>query len=775
MKSLTETQTVVGLFNGDVPWTQVPIAQGLSTSIPKLPFPLPANPHSWIPTLHDMVVNPVKGNHFTLFDNIMAKEKKVFVKERFKLPEAVKDEILSLTPDFGYGQFSEVVFYRTYSRVKPDDSMESWNDVVIRVTEGVFSIRKDWYTKNNITWDEDFWNTYSRGFALSMFKMHWLPPGRGLWAMGTDFVYERGSMALNNCGFIEVGDNIGDCCNWIADTLMCGCGDGFHPIRNDEFETYYPQGEYTHVIGDSREEWCSSIQAAIDCHCIPNRPMPIFDYSLIRPAGLPIHGFGGISSGPEPLVKLHQRIEKFFDMYMDLDWYDTVLLKADIINSIGACVVAGNVRRSAEICLGSINDQVFLDLKNYEKYPHRAEFGWLSNNSAMFDVDEDYEQLGQIASRVIKNAEPGILNRRNIKRGRLGKFKDDVRIDKATGCNPCAEQLLEDRELCTLAETLPTRCETINEWYKSCEYATLYASTVTLLPTHREDTNKVMLRNRRIGVGLIDYTGWKHKIGLNQVIKHLRKGYEIVRNINHWAQSDAGVPDSIRVTTTKPSGTVSKLAGRTAGIGHPNFHHTLRRMRIAIDSPMVPLLIEANIPYELDVVSDNTYVFEFPIIQGPSKPASEVSLWEQLSNIVTAQREWSDNSISNTVTFVPKWELAVSRPIKTITGPDFKQFEGKEFKTEIIGDTFNIYVKNEHHEEDDVENALAAHISSIKSLSLLPASNRGCYRQMPEEGLTVEQYQERVSKIGKIDWSKLKNNMANPDKYCTGESCEVPK
>lgn len=1039
------------------------------------------------------------------YNNMSQPEKcrKPFVIERFHLPDAVKDEIQSLKPNWGFGQFSEAVFYRTYSRMKSDSTMESWNDVVIRVTEGIFSIRKDWYVKNSIEWDEDFWNVYSRGFSLSMFHMHWLPPGRGLWACGTDFIYERGSMALNNCGFIEVSDKIGEDVNWIADCLMCGTGIGAHLIRNDDFEIYWPKDSVDYIVPDSREGWANSIQAAIDCYLSPNKKKPDFDYSIVRPAGLPIKGFGGISSGPEPLIKLHKRIDMFFEMFDEHDWYDTILLKADIINATGACIVAGNVRRSAEIFTGSVHDQTFLDLKNYEKYPYRAEWGWLSNNSANFDNDEDYEELDQIATRVVTRGEPGLLNRRNIKHGRLGKFKDKVPVDDATGCNPChsgsnlvitklglktildlqigediwsdsgwtkvinkwsngikpvhryitnagnicltedhrvitdgmkcdvgltwgidtlrgirhqpieldpqdimdgllqgdgfndhgnisliigdndqdyfkseinylikrqesdsktyqvytthtemphvhqrtipkrfltgkpskvlgflrglysangcisdnggikkhgtcvsliatslsvvldvqrmlssvgiisnycgrseydrqfrpnektykckkayqlkisqrkdvsqfaitigfiqkykteklmafinrplhprahfnnekitydiikdthigeeevfdltvdnnrhtfwcngfnvsncGEQLLVSKELCTLAETLPTRCETVQEWYKACEYATLYASTVTLLPTHRQDTNSVMLRNRRIGIGLIDYTGWKSDIGLNQVIKHLRKGYDIVRQINHWAQSSAGVPDSIRVTTVKPSGSVSKLAGKTPGIGHPNFHYTLRRMRIAIDSPMTPLLIEANIPYEFDVVSDNTYVFEFPILQGPSKPAAEVSMWEQLSNITTVQREWSDNSVSNTVTFIPEYELALCQPLKNITGHDFKQFEGKEYKTETVGDYINIYVRNPHHEELEIESALAANISMVKSLSLLPASNRGAYKQMPEQGINKEEYEKRLSVILPIDWSKLRYSMSEPDKYCSGLQCE---
>jgi ribonucleoside-triphosphate reductase len=44
-----------------------------------------------------------------------------------------------------------------------------------------------------------------------------------------------------------------------------------------------------------------------------HRPAPVFDYSMIRPAGVPIKGFGGVSSGPESLRLLHDHIRATLD------------------------------------------------------------------------------------------------------------------------------------------------------------------------------------------------------------------------------------------------------------------------------------------------------------------------------------------------------------------------------------------------------------------------------------------------------------------------------
>jgi hypothetical protein len=43
------------------------------------------------------------------------------------------------------------------------------------------------------------------------------------------------------------------------------------------------------------------------------------------------------------------------------------------MNLIGKCVVAGNVRRTAEIVFGNPYDEEYLDLKNYEANPNREQ------------------------------------------------------------------------------------------------------------------------------------------------------------------------------------------------------------------------------------------------------------------------------------------------------------------------------------------------------------------------------------------------------------------
>ena len=600
--------------------------------------------------------------------------------------------------------------------------------------------------------------------------MEWLPPGRGLWAMGTDFMWERGSMALQNCGYMEVhtSEDIG----WIMDALMCGVGTGFKPERDPELQAYIPSGPtINHLITDDREGWVESVVMLINSYLIEGSNSIDFAYGLIREEGLPIKGFGGTSSGPAPLQTLHDQIRGFMLNYINNPDYDSVRLKMDIVNAVGACVVAGNVRRSAEIALMPIDDPTFMDLKDYDKYPERAAFGWLSNNSVVLEADEDFDYLGDIAARVIKNGEPGFMNMQTLNQGRLGKH-DNLREDVATGLNPCGEQPLESGELCCLAETLPTRCPDFQTWFKACEYATMYASTVTLLPTHSTRTNAVIMRNRRIGVSLVDVTGWLEKEGAHNVTKYLRKGYKIVRSVNRWANSEAGIPESIRVTTIKPGGTIPKIAGRTGGIGYPTFGLTLMRVRVAENSTVRPILDAANVPYEPDIHDPKTLVYEWPIDQSSAKPATEASVWEQAMNVIMLQREWSDNAVSNTLYFKPKWVLVKTDTDAALGEGNYR--DGGRYKVEMDNwGRKNRYDYDPNHEENDLPRLLGMIAPLTKSISLLPHAAVGVYPQSPQTGISQQEYDERLATLKPMDWSRLTNHEPEGENYCQGDACAI--
>ena len=653
------------------------------------------------------------------------------IKQRYQLFEHFKRKLRGMTPNFGFGIFGQIVYYRSYSRVKEDGTQEHWADTVIRVIEGIMSIRYDWYVRNNIEWDNAKWNRFAEEMALSMYNMQWLPPGRGLWAMGSPMMYVRGSMCLYNCAYTDIRAEswIEDLC-WIKDVLMCGVGVGFRS-HDGSLKLRKPNNalDQMYIVPDSREGWVDSVRALFESYVVGGHGCTIhYDYSKVRPMGALIRGFGGTASGPEPLRRLHESLRELLDAYCD-GAISVRRLFTDSANLIGVCVVAGNIRRSAEIALGTMDDQEFLDLKNYDMYPERAAFGWMSNNSVILETDSDFDNLSEIASRVVRNGEPGYINHRNFKYGRLSRM-DNVPEDLAVGINPCGEIPLEDKEVCNVADTLPTRCKDHTTWLRACEFATFYTSTVSMLPTHHTNTNAVVTRNHRIGVGIIDFAGWKQQEGMNRVIKYMRAGYARVKYVNHSLAKESGIRDSIRVTTIKPGGSTTKIAGRQPGIGHPNFDFMIRRIRVQKGHPIEQLLIDANIPNEPCVVQpDFTTVFELPIYMGETRTIHEVSLWEQAMNLVTVQREWADNAVSNTLVF-------------------------------------------KSDEKNIVEFVLSSIAPMTKSVSLLEYCTDS-YKQMPEEGITQAEYYKRINAIKPIDWSKFRNSDGTDEKFCEGDKCSV--
>lgn len=656
----------------------------------------------------------------------------MFITERFELKEEYELKIRNMKPNFGFNGLGEFVYYRTYSRIKDNGEQENWADTVIRVINGIMSIRKNHYVRNHLQWDNKYWQDYGLKIAIAMFKMEWLPAGRGLWVCGTEYCYERGSMALNNCAAVDTQNNLIEPVTWAMDALMNGVGVGFSTYWNKTATKPDKNNRQKFVIPDTREGWVESVELLLNSY-IPyeskreDKRFPTFDYSKIRKAGLPIRTFGGLSSGPEPLVQLHKRIEKCFDDFCDKK-IDSTRLVTDIFNSVGVCIVSGNVRRSAEIAQGLIDDDTFYDLKNYKKYPERAEIGWMSNNSVVMKEEKDFHKIPEIAKRIRNNGEPGILNLWNIQKyGRYGK----KRSDKANLTNPCGEISLESYELCNLSEVFPPRCKDEETIYKAMEYATFYSSTIALLPTHSSKTNAIIARNRRIGVSVSGIAQWCEIVGFTEITRILRLGYKKVRNINQKLAREAGIPESIKVTTVKPSGTISLLSGCTPGIHFPTFKKAIRRVRVAANSPILPILVNAGVPNEDDTYSQNTKVFEFIIDHGKTRPANEVSAWEQFSLLAMMQRTWSDNSVSATIYFEPETE------------------------------------------GNQLEYMLAQFIPVIKSVSMLPHTKNGVYAQSPYEGITDEEYENRKKDIKIIDWTQLRGSQPKGEKYCTNDKCTL--
>lgn len=654
----------------------------------------------------------------------------------FTLPDKFVAPYYKLPEPFGFNGLGKVVYLRTYSRQKNNGVQETWTDTIRRVVEGTYRLQQQWIEQHKLGWN----NNQALRSATEMFDRMWhmkfLPPGRGLWAMGSKITEEKKLFAaLNNCGFVSTEDIdlLPDPALpfvFLMDMSMLGVGVGFDTKGAGKLEIKTPNvitGWDDYLIDDTREGWVKSVQDLLLGYFTGVTTINRFNYSSIRPAGLPLITFGGITSGPEPLRQCHEHLRKILDANIGKPLSSTLIV--DIMNIIGKAVVSGNVRRTAEIAFGDPNDNDFLRLKDYTINPHRSEYGWTSNNSILTSLGQSYES---VASRIVSNGEPGIAWLDQMRN--FGRLKDPSNFSdvRAAGANPCVEQTLESFELCCLVETFPARAIDLKDYLRTLKFAYLYAKTVTLCNTHWEQTNRVLLRNRRIGCSMSGVQQFVAKNNINTLVQWCDEGYKTIRSWDKMYSEWLAIPQSIKVTSIKPSGTVSLLAGATPGMHWPVASYYLRRLRIGNNDPLLPVLSKAGFDVEPCVGSEETTsVVSFPVCVGEEiRPSNDVSMWEQLSFAALLQRYWADNQVSCTVSFDP-------------------ETEGK-----------------------DIDKALDIYQYQLKAVSFLPRHKDSPYPQMPYEPITKEEYEKA---IGALNQKKLLAKKISAehveDKFCDGETC----
>ena len=667
----------------------------------------------------------------------------------FKLTEEFINQYKDREVPFGFrdaggNALGELVFIRTYSRKKDDGTKEKWFEVCERVINGMYSIQKDHCKENRLPWNDRKSHASAQEAFDRMFNLKWTPPGRGLWTMGSKMVMEgKNSAALQNCAFVSTRDldkyDPGALFSWVMDALMLGVGVGFDVLGAEkDIEILKPKAdEVTFIIPDTREGWVESTRVLINSFLTPNKSTQLFDYDLIRAYGEPIKGFGGTASGPKPLIEMHEKIRAVVGGRVG-DKLDSRAI-VDIVNLIGTCVVAGNVRRSATLAMGSPEDEVFSNLKNPEVYPDRNSYdpeapgwAWMSNNSIAAKVGTPYENYVDL---IVDNGEPGFIwldTTRNYGRTVDAPDGKDYRV---MGFNPCAEQPLESYELCTLVEVHMNRHENKEDFLRTLKFAYLYGKTVTLLSTHWQQTNAIMQRNRRIGTSLTGIASFADTNGLPVLRQWQDEGYKKVREYDNQYSEWLCIRESIRATTVKPSGSVSILSGETPGVHWgPGGKYFLRAIRFSTSDPMMALFKAAGYKIEKDIVSANTKVVYFPVKSEHDRSEKDVSLFEKIGLAATTQKYWSDNGVSVTLSF------------------------------------------DAETEKQHVASALHMYEGQLKAVSFLPMSN-STYPQQPYTQITQKEYESYIGKIKTIDFNAIYDGVegleAIGESYCSTDACEL--
>ena len=547
-------------------------------------------------------------------------------------------------PNWGFNGLGYIVYKRTYSRQKDDGNYEEWYETITRCINGAQKIGAD-YTKKEAEQLFDYIFNFKCIFA-----------GRMLWQLGLSHVDRYGGNSLLNCWFTAI-KKIDDFC-FLFENLMLGGGVGFSVKREDIHELpkihhnvnirHQNTKDATFIVPDSREGWVYLLKKVLKSFFITGKS---FSYStvLVRGYGEPIKGFGGTASGPGILV---EGIAKIIEVLKSREGRKVRSIDVlDICNIIGSIVVSGNIRRSAQIALGDPDDYLFIRAKRWD-LGNIPNWRALSNNTIYAD---SYEHISNDVWYGFKgNGEPyGFYNLKLSKK--FGRVGESCR-DNCEGGNPCLEINLADKECCNLSELFLNNINSLDELISCAKLLYKTQKAVCALTFLHEETNKIVHKNFRLGLGV---TGICQSL---DKLDWLDKTYvELKKHDKEWSIKK-GYPESIKLTTIKPSGTLSLLSGSTPGI-HPAYSkYYIRRIRMASNDKLVNICkdLRYNVEYILNfdgTKNHNTVVVEFPCCSGNNTVyVKDMNVVTQLELVKKLQKIWSDNSISVTV-YYKKEEL----------------------------------------------------------------------------------------------------------------------
>jgi ribonucleoside-triphosphate reductase (thioredoxin) len=719
------------------------------------------------------------------------------------------DEFIAKYPDAPahMNELATFVFYRTYSRWLPDKGRrETWKETCRRAVEYNVGLAAKHYEKIGyaVPWDE--LRTEAEALFDSMFNLRQFLSGRTLWVGGAEGgVADKYPLANFNCSFLSIRSwaDLGD----LFYLLLVGTGVGFRctkemaanlaPIRtnvtliNAPYEpvpvhqrlertriTELDNGYAKIYVGDSKEGWVEALRYYFAVLTEPRYEhvhTVKISYNSVRPKGERLKTFGGTASGHEPLAEMFAGIDRVLKNEIDpslgpleIVWKplgelakgieDTGYRRVrpihvlDIGNLIGANVVVGGVRRTAEIFLFDADDYECLlakygingiwteeQLAQHRKVRAMLEargicpkwmydidkvgdgrFGLdhrrMSNNSIAFETKPDREFLNLVFEIMQLEGEPGFINLEEARRRR----------PNAEGLNPCAEILLDSYGVCNLTTVNVTQFVNENgldirglmEAQAMSARAGLRMTLVTLELPHWD---VVQQRDRLLGTSL---TGWKDAmaaLGYDEIRERglLAQLGEMARVAAESYAKELRVSAPLLVTTVKPEGTLSQVAGGvSSGLHWSHSPYYIRRIRINAADPLARAVIDLGWPVHPEVgtpgeteeermANARTLVIDFPVASGATRTKDDVSAAEQFETYFRFQRYYTEHNSSNTITVRP-------------------------------------------HEWPEVERIVYENWDDFVGVSFL-ALDGGTYQLAPYEAITREQYEELKARMKPFD------------------------
>lgn len=678
------------------------------------------------------------------------------------------------THDAPFTETGKIVYERTYSRTKQDGSKETWADTVHRVVTGNLKL----VYGNPDTWSDTVKLEYQY-LCDYLYDFKIIPGGRHLWATG---VGKRQYLA--NCHLAGWGDKVSDHFEFSFMRLMEGGGVGanystrylrkygapknklkLHIVcdaEHKDYEKLLTSGVLSsafvsdwsgcYQIADSREGWSEALVDLIDTFWRTDvaHEDRVYDVSIVRPEGSKLHTFGGTASGPLPLAQMLHEVTAVLNEAFETEAPCLNPIQAmQIDHSIGKCVVAGGVRRSARMSIVHWLDPFIADFIAAKRQDGSH---WTTNISIEIDndflaalADEEHTDHGwatlvhmNAVAGMLSNGEPGYWN---------SSLSNEGEVDWVEGTNPCGEIPLNAWDVCNLGHV---NMEAFASDPDGLPIAHTLVTRMLIRATFGDFTDPkqaaVVQRNRRIGVGHFGVQGFLAKNGIkyseapsSDFPELLAALYLVVRKAADSYAFELRIPSPIKVTTVAPTGTIAKMPGATEGI-HPIYARWfIRRIRFSTLRPeeTAQILRYASLGYHIedDLQAANTVVVSIPTkerlvaeVEALGFPAEivesadEISLTDMLAFQTMYQTCWADNAVSFTVNF----------PADTLK----------------LG---------------DVAEVLRAYLPHLKGTTLMPDGTR---EQAPYERISEARYNELAAGLALV----LADSY---DEACAGGACPI--